>query len=599
MKAAINRIFPLVLLVLQAICLSVNSQSINNKLSKRIFADTNLILPPSWAFGVLFGGYTNQQETIDRIELIKKHNYPIDAYWIDSWFWSYAEKGRGPQKYIDFVGDTNAFPDRSKMWYYLKKNNIKGGFWTWDCILETCNEKAFNDFKSKGYFSRIYDETNTWHNNSFSTAMFQDNMDKKKATPCGEINFDDPLAASYFKKQMKHFFEEGADFIKLDRTAKVSTCKTMFEMSQEFGKETKGRGFLLSHSFETANEEYKRYPAKWTDDTRSDWTVEKPLVKFGEWFPKVALKENIAMFTNSSKPSSKIPFLANDLGGYTAGDVSKPEEELYIRWLEFSMFNSIVEVFCEPENITSNLPWMYSERADSIFRQYAHWRMQLFPYIYSYALRSRIEGKHMLGKFPEHIYQYTFGDEMLVAPVYEKGATTVKIFLPEGIWINYWTGEQLQGNAEYTVAAPINQIPLFVKQGSIIPMRKYTPSVERGNNNTLMLNIYPGDNGLFNLLEDDGTSNDYLKGIYGSTSMELKNSSGKFILKINPLAGNYKGMSMSRKWILYIHCNEVPKQIKLNQRELKFRYDKTKKIAILNAPQQSVKQLTEFEVTCR
>jgi alpha-glucosidase (family GH31 glycosyl hydrolase) len=545
----------------------------------------------------LYGGYTNQQETIDRIEEIKKHNYPIDAYWIDSWFWSHAEKGRGPQKYIDFVADTIAYPDRSEMWDFLQKNNIKGGFWTWDCILETGNEKAFNDFKSRGYFSDTYFETNTWHNNSTSTAMFQDKNDQKKGTLCGNINFDDPQAVSYFKKQMKHFFDEGADFIKLDRTAKVNTSRTMFEMSQEFGKETKGRGFILAHSFDTDNEEYKRYPTKWTDDTRSDWTVEKPIVKFAEWAPPVALKENIAMFTNPAKPSSKIPFLANDLGGYTVGNVSKPEEELFIRWLQFSMFNPIVEVFSEPENTTSNLPWKYSVRADTIFRFYAQLRMQLFPYIYSYAQRSRIEGKHMIGKFPEHIYQYTFGDELLVAPVYERGADTQRVFLPEGNWINYWTGEEMIGNSEHTVAAPIHQVPLFVKQGAIIPIRNYSSSIEKGNNNTLMLHVYPGANGLFNLLEDDGTSNDYLDGIYTSTIIELKNSPGKFVLTINPIQGNYKGMSSARNWILNIHSSQTPKQIRLNTKNLKFRYDKANKVVIVETTQLPVKNLLDFEVS--
>jgi alpha-glucosidase (family GH31 glycosyl hydrolase) len=594
MKASINWIFVFVLLTAS---LSVSPQSYSKKLSKRYVADTNLVLPPSWAFGVLYGGYTNQQETMDRVEEIKKHNYPIDAYWIDSWFWSYAEKGKGPQKYIDFVADTIAYPDRSKMWDFLQKNNIKGGFWTWDCILETGNEKAFNDFKSRGYFSDIYNESNTWHNNSISTAMFQDTKDQKKATSCGNINFDNPQAVSYFKNQMKHFFDEGADFIKLDRTAKVSTSKTMFEMSQEFGKETKGRGFMLAHSFVTDNEEYKRYPAKWTDDTRSDWTVEKPIVKFAEWAPAVAFKENIAMFTNPAKPSSKIPFLANDLGGYTVGNVSKPEEELFIRWLEFSMFNPIVEVFSEPENTTSNLPWKYSIRADTIFRFYAQLRMQLFPYIYSYALRSRIEGKHMIGKFPEHIYQYTCGDEFLVAPVYEKGATSQKVFLPEGKWINYWTGEEMKGNQEHSVAAPIYQVPFFVKQGAIVPMRDYASSIEKGNNNTLMLHVYPGANGSFNLLEDDGTSNDYLDGIYASTIIELKNSPGKFVLTINPIQGEYKGMSPTRNWILNIHSSQNPKQIRLNKKSLKFRYDKVNRIAVIETSQLPVTKLLDFEVS--
>ena len=91
-----------------------------------------------------------------------------------------------------------------------------------------------------------------------------------------------------------------------------------------FGRETKGRGFLLAHSFGTDNEEYNRYPAKWTDDTRSDWTIEKPIVKFADWTPPVAFKENITMFTDPAKASSKIPFLANDLGGFAVGNASKP-----------------------------------------------------------------------------------------------------------------------------------------------------------------------------------------------------------------------------------------------------------------------------------
>lgn len=586
----------ILLIAILLLNISINAQTNSQLKSRRTVADTNLILPPSWAFGVLYGGYTDQQETIERIEQIKKHNYPIDAYWIDSWFWSYAEKGMGPKKFIDFVADTIGFPNRPKMWEYMKKNNVKGGFWTWDCILETGNEKAFNDFRSRGYFSGTYVETGAWHNYSRSTAMFEAGSDHQKGTLCGNINFDDAQSVKYFKERMKHFFDEGADFIKLDRTSKISVCKTMFEMSQEFGKETKGRGFVLSHSFETENEEYKKYPTKWTDDTRSDWNIEQPLKKFNAWVPAVALKENIAMFSDPKKASSKIPFLTNDLGGFDMGLTDKLDEELYIRWLQFSMFNPITEVFSQPENKSANMAWLLSTRADSNFRVYAQWRMKLFPYIYSYAHRSRIEGKHMLGKFPEHIYQYTFGDQMLVAPVYEKGATTKKVFLPEGSWINYWTGEQMQGNAEYTVAAPINQIPLFVKQGSIIPMRNYASSVEKGNNNTLTLQVYPGRDGSFNLLEDDGTSNDYLNGYYASTAIELKNSANKFTLNINPINGSYKGITLSRKWILKIHCNETPKKIMLNTQNMNFSYDKTNKVAIVETSKRLVKQLQVFEV---
>jgi alpha-glucosidase (family GH31 glycosyl hydrolase) len=587
--------YALLLFAVLTININTHSQTTGVPLSKRTVADSNIILPPAWAFGVMYGGYTNQQETINRIEQIKKHNYPIDAYWIDSWFWSYADKGIGPQKYLDFAADTVAYPNRSKMWKYMQGNNVKGGFWIWDCILETGNEEAFNDFKEKGFFSSTYLNTNSWHNGSRSTAMFQDGKEQK-GTMCGNIDFDNPAAVAYFKQKMKPFFEEGADFIKLDRTSKISTCKAMFEMSQEFGKETKGRGFILSHTGGQETAEYKRYPTKWTDDTRGDWTIEKPLIDFNSWVPRVAFKENIAMYTDPKNRASEIPFLTNDLGGFDMGKTKQPEEELYIRWLQFSMFNPITEVFSQPENPTANMAWMYSEKADSIFRNYAHWRMQLFPYIYSYAHRTRIEGKQMIGKIYGHLYQYMFGDELLAVPVYEKGATKQKVFLPAGNWINYWTGEQLQGNAEHTVAAPLHQIPLFVKQGSIIPLRKYASSIEKGNNNTLLLHVYPGADGSFNLLEDDGSSNDYLKGIYASTKMKLSSSPGKLLLQIDAVEGTYAGMKPTRNWIINVHADKKPTQVKLNSRVVKFTYNNKEKIVLVETKALPVNKKTQLEI---
>jgi alpha-glucosidase (family GH31 glycosyl hydrolase) len=558
-------------------------------------ADTNLAMPPAWAFGVLYGAYTNQQQTISRIKEIQKHHYPIDAYWIDSWFWSYADKGRGPNKFIDFVADTISYPNRKSMWKFMHDKDIKGGFWTWDCIQQTGNEQAFKQFKDKGYFSKIFINKDSWHNNSTSTAMFEKG-NKPTGTPTGNIDFDNPKAVTFFKQKMKPFFDDGADFIKLDRTDNINTCKAMFEMSQQFGKETKGRGFLLSHSGGTDNETYKKYPAKWTDDTRSDWTVEKPTVEFNPWVPHVAFKENIAMYTDPQKATSRIPFLTNDLGGFDMGKTVKPDEELYIRWLQFSMFCPITEVFSQPENPTSNLAWNYSGRADSIFRFYSHLRMQLFPYIYFSAHLCRIEGKPMIGKIPGHLYEFTLGPDLLVAPVYEKGATTQKVFLPEGKWVNYWSGETLEGNTEYVVPAPIGKVPLFIKQGSVIPMRKYASSIEKGNNNTLILQIYPGANGRLNLVEDDGTSNDYLYGIYASTIMELKNKSKGFIVTINPLQGNYNGMSKRRKWELHIHYPGKLKQVSLNNKQINFKYDAKKKIVIVVTGQLLVSHQSTFEI---
>jgi alpha-glucosidase (family GH31 glycosyl hydrolase) len=420
--------------------------------------------------------------------------------------------------------------------------------------------------------------------------MFQ-NGKKIKGTECGNIDFRNPQAVAFFKKKMKHFFDEGVDFLKLDRTSELSVCKAMFQMTQEFGKETKGRGFILAHTGSQDNPEYKKYPARWTNDTRSDWTVEKPTVKFNPWVPKVAFKENIAMYTNPKEKSSEIPFMTNDMGGFDMGKVKRPNEKLYIRWMEFSMFCPITEVFSQPENPTSNLAWKYSKQADSTFRFYSHLRMRLFPYIYSFAELTRIKGKNIIRKIPGHLYEYMFGDEFLVAPVYQKGAISRKVYLPEGNWINYWTGEKLKGSSEHTVSAPLERIPLFVKQGAVIPMRNYASSIEKGNNDTLTLNVYPGNDGSFELIEDDGISNDYLKGGYASTvinwTQDISNTSK---LIIHSIKGNYQGMLTQRNWKIVFHCESRPKMIKLNGKKVHFEYDTNNKIARFVTDERNLRQ---------
>lgn len=556
-----------------------NNVDINSLIAQRKVVDTNLILPPSWSFGLLYGGYTNQKETLDRVQTIRKKNLPIDAYWIDSWFWDYKNKGKGPQKYIDFVADTISYPDRKAMWNKLQNWGVKGGFWVWGCIQKTGNESAFKDFEEKGFFKNVYLNTSSWHNSSTTTAMFENGV-KKVATPTGDIDFNNPNAVTYFKSRMKHFFDEGADFIKLDKTSDISESKAMFEMTQEFGKETKGRGFILAHTGGQNSPEYKRYPTKWTDDTRSDWTVENPLIKFDSWVPKVALKENIAMFTDPAQKSSEIPFLTNDLGGFDMGKTDKPEEALYIRWLQFSMFNPITEVFSQPDNPTSNMPWLYSPKSEKIFRDYAHLRMRLFPYIYSSAHLSRIAGIHMIGKIPGQLYQFMFGNSILVAPVYEKDVVERSVFFPEGKWYNFWDGTIVEGGQTKKVEATLDKIPLFVKSGSVIPLRPYSSSIESGNNQKLTLKIFPGDFAEFNLIEDDGISNDYLKGGYASTNINIKSDPTSLKININPLQGKYEGVVKKREWVLELVDSRFPEKVYIGSEKLTWKRNKSGQIVI-------------------
>jgi alpha-glucosidase (family GH31 glycosyl hydrolase) len=568
--------------LLMAACSPKNKEALTQHPEPKTI-DHNVVLPPSWAFGVLYGGYTDQEETINRIKEIQAHDYPIDAYWIDSWFWDYENHGSGPDKYIDFVADTVSYPDREAMWSFMEKHNIKGGFWIWDCIQKTGNEEAFEDFKSRGYFSDIHINTGAWHNSNPTTDMYQEGDDSTPGTPTGNIDFENPEAVAYFKKRMKHFFDEGADFIKLDRTAEIPVCKAMFETTQELGKETEGRGFIMSHSSHgTDSDEFKRYPTKWTGDSRGDWSLDNPTKEFFSWVPKHALKENIEAYTDPENHKSAIPFLTMDMGGFQMGRNVDLDEELFIRWMQFAIFTPITELFTQPENPTSNLPYKFSERADSLFKNYSHMRMQLFPYIYSYAHKTRLTGKNMIQKLPGSIHEYTFGNEIVVAPIYKKGAVTRTLTLPEGTWLHYWTGKEYTGNQEHTVEAPLEQIPVFIKKGAIIPTREYAKSIESGDNQTINLHIFPGKDSNFTLIEDDGISNDYLNGIYAKTELSLKSNNKLSTLTINPVSGEYSGMPTSRKWNIHIHLPSKISSAKLNGKDIAIIKKKEKTPAVIS-----------------
>lgn len=558
-------------------------------------ADTNIVLPPAWSFGVLYGGYTNQENTIARVKEIINHDYPIDGYWIDSWFWDYQNHGMGPDKFIDFVADTISYPDRKAMWDYLEANNVKGGFWVWDCILKTGNEEAFLDFKERGYFRNIYIEKGSWHNKSTTTAMFESH-EGHRGTECGNIDFNNPEATAYFKQRMKHFFDEGADFLKLDRNSDIEICKAMFELTQEAGRETKGRGFILSHTGGLDNEEFKRYPTKWTDDTRADWSLDKPTRDFYSWVPKVAFKENIEMFTNPNKATSQIPFLTQDLGGFEKGISDSPlDEELYLRWLEFALFCPIVEVFTQPENPTYNLPYLRSEKADSTFRYYSHLRMRLFPYIYSNAHRSRWERIALMRPTEHSIHDFLLGDNLFFAPVFEQGAAIRQITFPKGNWIDPQSMRIYEGGTTHTVKAPVEKIPIFVKAGSVIPMRKYARSIETGTNDTLTLHVYPGGESVFHLIEDDGISNDYLNGIYAKTTIRLSSDAEKMRIEISPVKGNYSGMKKMRSWRIILHGIEQISKMECNGKRMKYDISNS---AILSKETETPKDSnTIFEIT--
>lgn len=509
--------------------------------------DPDVMLPPAWAFGVLYGCYTDQAGALAKAKRLIAGDFPIDALWVDSAFWDVTTYG--PQGYINFKGDPKGFPDPAALWRDLRGLGLRNGIWTWDRLNNT--ESHYAEFKEKGFFKDTI-VGNSWHNHGTKAEA-------------GAVDFDNPAAAARWSELMLPLIEQGLDFYKIDAYPAPAYVRTHFELSRKAVLARGGRGFLLSHPRNNFKklEMMKGYPTCWTSDSVAEWD-QPPDPKT---FRSGGFVQQIRKYAGvDNDKESLLPFLTNDTGGYWPSTSKDPaaRDELYQRWVQFSAFGPIMEVFAERSAATGNEPLAYSPAAQENFRRYTHLRMRLFPYIYTQAHLTRQEGRRMIQGEPAHPTQYRFGTDFWVAPVHAPGATSWPVALPPGLWFNYWTGERAEGGRAVEVPVDLQTLPLFVRGGAIIPLRDYTRTLELGSNQVLTLELFPQGNSEFTLYEDDGLSLGYLDDQIARTTIRSIQKGSALSLTIEAIEGDYVGRLAERTYIVKLRSHASPTKITLN-----------------------------------
>jgi alpha-D-xyloside xylohydrolase len=186
-----------------------------------------------------------------------------------------------------------------------------------------------------------------------------------------------------------------------------------------------------------------------------------------------------AVVAGSSLGPSGFPLFGSDTGGYRH---SPPSKETYIRWFEHTALSTCMQVGTN----TNDLPWALGPAAAldqevlDLYRAYARLHLRLFPTLWTYWQRVASDGRAIqrplglahpeLGAHPA--FDYLLGDDLLVAPVVDAGATTRAVQLPDGPWIHWFTGQLLSGAA--TVDAPLGRLPLLVRLWAPIPLLRPT-----------------------------------------------------------------------------------------------------------------------------
>ena len=230
-------------------------------------------------------------------------------------------------------------------------------------------------------------------------------------------------------------------------------------------------------------------------------------------------------------------YWSHDIGGHMFGH---KDPKLYIRWLEFGVFSPINRLHSSNTLKYGKEPWNYDNNIQKIAKFYLNLRYRLIPYIYSMSIKTHLKGIPLIMplyyKYPidDNAYKYKseyfFGDEMIISPITSRDNKT-KVYLPDGKWINYFSGDVYIGPKEINIEKPLDKIPIFLKEGSIIPLsNEITTDIP----NSLEVLIYKGNNS-YTLYEDDGLStNDTIL----KTKFRIEESFNRYTFNIFKGVGN-------------------------------------------------------------
>jgi alpha-glucosidase (family GH31 glycosyl hydrolase) len=355
------------------------------------------------------------------------------------------------------------------------------------------------------------------------------------------------------------------------------TNKVFYDYSQQ---ETGRRGFILGRYGDWGSE---RYPAFFTGDTYSQWPVLAYEVAF------TARGGNVLM-----------PYISHDIGGFHGARI---DYDLYARWIEFGTFSPILRIHsahANPREGNMRMPWVYGSDGVALMKKYFTLRTQLTPYLYTYTWLAHKQSMPILRplylQYPDleeayqHSREYFFGDEMLVAPVLDASGDQA-IYLPPGRWMDFFTGKHYDGGTTFTAHYAVDETPVFVREGALIPEQDVSDYSDQKPLDTLILNVFGSGTGHFELYEDDGISLDYAQGQHALTAMTYATSSnGLHHLVIEPTKGTFQGQVQARSYELRIHAADRPSSVTVNDKGVGLvTWDAKQAIAVIALPKQTIR----------
>ncbi|HKF48622.1 MAG TPA: TIM-barrel domain-containing protein [Terracidiphilus sp.] len=305
-----------------------------------------------------------------------------------------------------------------------------------------------------------------------------------------------------------------------------------------------------------------RYQIGFSGDTVSVW----PSLAFQPWFTATAANVGYA-------------YWSHDIGGHMPGAV---DPELFTRWVQFGAFSPILRTHTTKNPASERRIWAYPEPYSNILRDTFQLRYALQPYMYTEARRTYDTGvaffHPLYYDWPDSpgAYsskgEYFFGDQVIVAPVVAPadkltGLAAEDVWLPPGEWIEWPTGKDFAGGTAHKRSFSIDEVPVYLKAGAIIPMQPPMRSTGEKPVDPLIVNVWPmpsGANNTYSVYEDSGVSVEYQRGVYARTPIKASQKDDTLRVEIGPVEGSFPGMMRTRSYELRLPADWPPERITVN-----------------------------------
>jgi alpha-glucosidase/alpha-D-xyloside xylohydrolase len=330
-----------------------------------------------------------------------------------------------------------------------------------------------------------------------------------------------------------------------DAASRLARIRMYWEGSQVF--RPNARPFALHRNGYAGMQRFGAF--LWSGDVYSTWET---------------LKTHVPNAVNTSL--SGMPYWGTDIGGFVP--TADYTGELQVRWFQFGAFCPLFRAHGRDWHL--RLPWgwnlgtvgvsevatygngamdppeseLHNTAVEPICRKYLQVRYALMPYLYSAVRECTQTGIPIVRAMWLHYAddraavargdQYLWGRDILVAPVVEKGATSRKLYLPGGIWFDFWTEVTVRGGREFECPVDLETMPLFVRAGAIIPTQRVKQYTSEPSDAPLTIAVFPGADGAFTMYEDDGMSFDYRKGDWMGLAMQWTNATRRLTLSLAP-----------------------------------------------------------------